>query len=443
MFGTDGVRGTPGRAPLDGETIARLGAATARVLARAGRGGARLLVVRDTRESGPGIEQHLARGVTQGGGTLVSAGVLPTPAAAFLASSDAFDGALVISASHNPFPDNGIKVLTADGQKASPSLETEIEGVVTDGAWRVSEDTASSVERRDLSESYRAFAMGVLAGGAASRKLRVAADCANGAMYEVAPAVLRDLGFDVVTLNAEPNGRNINEGCGSTHPEGLQAAVLAEGCDVGLAFDGDGDRVILVDPLGHLVDGDAMLFICASFLRARDRLPGNAVVATVMSNIGLEVALRAAEVEVQRCSVGDRQVRDAMVQHGIVLGGEQSGHLIFSELLPTGDGLLTALSVIRVLLETGRGLVSLRHGLEVYPQVLVNVVVRAKPDLVSEPKILQAIREAERTLGADGRVVVRYSGTEPLLRVMIEGRDQTTVQRLADTIADCARAQLG
>ena len=442
MFGTDGVRGTPGRAPLDAQTIARLGAATARVLAR-GAGGARLLAVRDTRESGPWIEEQLARGVTDQGGTLVTAGVLPTPAAAaLLAASDIFDGALVISASHNPFPDNGIKVLARDGEKASPRLEGELEGIVADGSWQVSVDAEVTIESRDFSGDYCAFAACVLAGCETQRRMRLAADCANGAMSDVAPRVLRDLGFDVVTLNVEPDGRNINEGCGSTHPEGLAHAVVAESCELGLAFDGDGDRVILVDGQGRVVDGDAMLFICASFLRSRDRLPGNAIVATVMSNIGLEVALRAAGVDVHRCAVGDRQVRDAMVDHGIVLGGEQSGHLIFSELLPTGDGLLTALSVIRVLLETGQNLVSLREGLEIYPQVLVNVVVRTKPDLVSEPKILQAIEEAERVLGAEGRVLVRYSGTEPLLRVMIEGREQATVQQLADSIADCARTRL-
>ena len=443
MFGTDGVRGTPGQPPLDARTISRLGAATARVLARDG-GGATLLTIRDTRESGPWIEEQLGRGVADRQGTLVSAGVLPTPAAAALLSTSAgFDGALVISASHNPFPDNGIKVLTADGEKASPGLETEIEAVVADGTWHVSSGTRPTVEPRNLTDDYRMFAARVLAGCDVRRPVRIAADCANGAMSHVAPQVLRDLGFNLVVLNVEPDGRNINAGCGSTHPEGLQQVVIAEGCELGLAFDGDGDRVILVDRQGRLVDGDAMLFICAGFLRRHDRLPGNAVVATVMSNIGLEAALRTAGVVVHRCQVGDRQVRDAMVEHGIVLGGEQSGHLIFSELLPTGDGLLTALSVIRIMLETGRDLVSLRQGLEIYPQVLVNVVVRAKPDLVSEPKIVSAIEQAERTLGRDGRVLVRYSGTEPLLRVMIEGRDQTIVQQLADAIADRARVLLG
>ena len=442
MFGTDGVRGTPGQNPLDAGTIARLGAATARVLAQGSRGAA-LLAARDTRESGPWIEEQLARGVTHQAGTLVSTGVLPTPAAAFLAASGGFDGALVISASHNPFPDNGIKVLTADGEKASPRLEAELEMVIADDSWGVSDSAKPIVERRDLSDDYRRFAARVLTDSGAVRSMRVATDCANGAMSRVAPELLRGLGFEVVAINAEPDGRNINKGCGSTHPEGLQQTVTAEGCELGLAFDGDGDRVIVVDHQGGLVDGDAMLFVCARFLCEQHRLPRNAVVATVMSNIGLEVALRTAGVTLHRCPVGDRQVRDAMVERGVTLGGEQSGHLIFSELLPTGDGLLTALSVVRVMLETGQDLVALRRGLEIYPQVLVTVAVRTKPDLVSEPRIVKAIEEAERTLGPDGRVLVRYSGTEPLLRVMIEGRDQVIVEQLAETIADQARVQLG
>ncbi len=354
-----------------------------------------------------------------------------------------FDGALVISASHNPYPDNGIKVLTADGEKASARLESKLGDLVADPSWHVPDDAVPAVDRRDLSADYLSFATGVLAGCDAMRPLRLAVDCANGAMSFVAPRVLREFGFDVVSLGTAPDGRNINEGCGSTHPEQLQEVVVTEGCDLGLAFDGDGDRVIMVDQHGALVDGDAMLFICAVALNARGELSDHAIVATVMSNIGLEIALRAAGVEVHRCPVGDRQVRDAMAERGIVLGGEQSGHLIFSTWLPTGDGLLTALSVIRVMLDRRADLASLRQGLDIFPQVLLNVRVRAKPDLGSEPTIGRAIEEAEDALGADGRVLVRYSGTEPLLRVMIEGRDEAMVQQLAGSIADAARARLG
>lgn len=440
MFGTDGVRGIPGQAPLDARTIARLGAAVARAL---GPGGAAFLAARDTRESGAWIEKCLGRGVAHARGTLASAGVLPTPAVACLVGSGAFAGGMVVSASHNPWPDNGIKVIAGDGDKASPALESEIEALVTDASWEVPAAGAAAPEPRDLSGAYRAHAAAVLADCGALPRLRIAVDCANGAMSAVAPRVLRELGFDVAALHAAPDGRNINRGCGSTHPEALQRAVVDRGCQLGLAFDGDGDRVILVDHTGAVVDGDAMLFICARFLNERGRLPGRAVVATVMSNVGLEIGLRAAGVAVHRCAVGDRQVRAEMLARGAALGGEQSGHLIFSELLPTGDGLATALSVIRVLVETGRDLADLRQDLEILPQAVRNVPVRVKPDLASEPRIADAIRRAEQTLGSTGRVLVRYSGTEPLLRVMIEGREAAAVRQLADTVAAEALDVLG
>ena len=440
MFGTDGVRGTPGQSPLDERTVTRLGGAVVRVLDGADT---RLLVARDTRESGPWIETRLARGVAAEEGVLVSVGVMPTPAAAFLVSSQGFDAALVISASHNPFPDNGIKVLTGEGEKASPDLETRIEQVVADQSWTVKTSAQPSVEVRDLTDVYLTHARTVLAGVDPLPPLRVAVDCANGATSVVAPRMLQQVGFDVIALNVDPDGHNINDNCGSTHPEDLQQAVKEQGCQLGLAFDGDGDRVILVDHHGDVVDGDAVLFICACYLNQHGRLPGNAVVATVMSNIGLELALRDAGVVMYRCPVGDRQVREAMIEHGVALGGEQSGHIIFADLLPTGDGLLTALSVIRVMSETGRHLADLRQALEVYPQVLLNVAVRAKPDLSREPAIAGAIQEAERTLAGQGRVLVRYSGTEPLLRIMIEGTDAATIRQLAETIAAHAGQRLG
>ena len=440
MFGTDGVRGTPGQSPLDERTITRLGGAVVRVLDGADT---TLLVARDTRESGPWIETHLARGVAAEEGVLVSVGVMPTPAAAFLVSSQAFDAAIVISASHNPFPDNGIKVLTGEGEKASPDLEARIEQLVADESWILKPSAQPSVEVRDLTDVYLTHARTVLSGVDPLLPLRVAVDCANGATSVVAPRMLQQVGFDVIALNVDPDGYNINDNCGSTHPEDLQQAVKEQGCQLGLAFDGDGDRVILVDHHGDVVDGDAVLFICARYLSQHGRLPGQAVVATVMSNIGLELSLRDAGVVMHRCPVGDRQVREAMVECGIALGGEQSGHIIFTDLLPTGDGLLTALSVIRVMSETGRHLADLRRDLEVYPQVLLNVAVRAKPDLTTEPEIADAIQEAERTLAGQGRVLVRYSGTEPLLRIMIEGTDAATIRQLAATIATHAARRLG
>ena len=440
IFGTDGVRGTPGEYPLDQVTIARLGASTVRVVnARHPK----FLVARDTRESGPWIERQIAAGVAAEHGTLISVGVMPTPAAAFLSASEGFDAAFVISASHNPFPDNGIKVLTGDGAKASPELEAQLSDAIRDTSWPPSFSQVEALETRDLTDVYATHARRVLSGAGHLASSRIAIDCANGAMSVVAPGVFRQLGFDVIALNAEPDGRNINQGCGSTHPEGLQEVVRSHGCRMGVAFDGDGDRAILVDDLGDVVDGDAMLFICATHLESNGVLPGSAVVATVMSNLGLEIALRRAGIVVHRCPVGDRQVLEEMRRRGTVLGGEQSGHIIFSDLLPTGDGLLTTLSVLKAMVDTRRDLSELRTGLEVYPQVLLNVRVRAKPDLETEPDITEAIRHAEATLGGDGRVLVRYSGTEPLLRVMIEGRDRVVVDDLAGAIATCARDRLG
>ena len=439
MFGTDGVRGTPGTFPLDGRTIARLGAAVVRVL---GPNEVTLLAARDTRESGPWIEQKLAQGVSAAGGRLVSAGVMPTPAVALVAATPRFNAALVISASHNPFYDNGIKLITNVGEKASLGLEARIETLVADESWTVEDRPVVSVENRDIGAIYTEYVASVL-GRKEVLNFRVAIDCANGATSVVAPIVFEQLGFDVVVINDKPNGRNINEQCGSTHIAGLQRVVLERDCRLGLAFDGDGDRVILVDHKGDEVDGDAMLLICARSLKARGQLTGDSVVATVMSNVGLEIALREAGITMHRCSVGDREVREAMIKNGAVLGGEQSGHLIFSEYLRTGDGLVTALTVMRIMIESGRELADLTGDFDVYPQVLVNVPVESKPDLNGEPDITRAIAQARRALSANGRVLVRYSGTEPFLRVMIEGRDTDAVRRWADKIATCARERLG
>lgn len=438
LFGTDGVRGTPGSPPLDERTIVRLGAATARLLGDHPT----LLVARDTRESGAWIEECLASGVLGAGGTVVSAGVVSTPVAAFVARSDRFDGAFVISASHNPFPDNGIKVLTREGEKLSREAEVQLASSIDDSSWDAPAGPWSYATET-LTEAYEAHAVDLLGNAGSLRGSRVAVDCANGATSVIAPRVLRAAGFDVVALNDEPNGRNINAECGSTHPDQLQRVVREQRCRMGIAFDGDGDRAILVDAAGDLVDGDAILFVCGRHLVSKGQLPGSGIVATVMSNIGLEVALRQVGVSLYRCPVGDRQVREEMRRRSLVLGGEQSGHIIFSESLPTGDGLLTSLSVLRIMHETGRELADLTARLEIFPQVLRNVRVQVKSDLKNEPEIMAAIEAAKEALGSDGRVLVRYSGTEPLLRVMIEGQDATLVSRLVDHIADQARARLG
>lgn len=440
LFGTDGVRGTPGTFPLDAVTIWRLGAAVVRELGASPQ----LLVGRDTRESGAWIERWLASGVTMAGGTLASVGVMSTPAVAHLVVSRGCHAGIVISASHNPFPDNGIKILMATGEKASRALEARIEA-------RVADDTLEPpvapppvpFEAINLTDNYVAKLRHIVSGTPRLDTWRIAVDCAHGATSAVAPGVLRELGFEVVALNTSSDGRNINAACGSTHPEELQTVVVERHCRLGLAFDGDGDRVILVDHRGALVDGDAVMFICARHLKSLGRLVGNAVVVTVMSNVGLEVALHDLGIAVHRCAVGDWHVREEMVRRGVGLGGEQSGHIIFADLLPTGDGLATALCVLRVIAETGRELADLAGDLKIFPQLLVNVPVKDKLAFDRVPEINQAILEAERQLAGEGRVLVRYSGTEPLLRIMIEGQDMAVVQRLADGIAEQARQQLG
>jgi len=454
LFGTDGVRGTPGTPPLDRETIARLGAALVRVLLDRGPGvdvparlsrwsprAPRLLVGRDTRESGEWIVRQLARGVTASGATLTDAGVLPTPAVAYLTAACGFDAGLAISASHNPYPDNGIKVLTSRGEKASEELEATIETVAADASWAAT-DEEPAIDRTDLTDRYVAHACRALADARALTACRIMLDCANGATSRVAPRVFTAVGLQVTTSHASPDGRNINQGCGSTHPEALAWAVAENRHQLGVAFDGDGDRAIFVDECGRIVDGDAILFICARHLKAQGRLVGNAVVATVMSNVGLELALRAEGIALTRCPVGDRYVMEELARRGLILGGEQSGHIIFREYLPTGDGIVTALATLQVMAETGRSLAELRQELVVYPQVLVNVRVRAKPDLAALADVQAAVGAAERRLGVNGRVLVRYSGTEPLLRIMIEGPDQATIQQLANAIADRVRARL-
>ena len=437
LFGTDGVRGTPGRHPLDAATIARLGAA----LAEQAGPGSRIVVGRDTRESGEWIERHLAGGMQAAGAEAVGVGVLPTPGVALL-SARGFDAGVVISASHNPVPDNGIKVLTATAEKVPRDVESRLEARVAAAAATPPPSPCAPAAEPALADQYVEHLTNGLAGAPRLDGCRVAVDCAHGATSRIAPLVLRRLGIAVVALNTEPDGRKINVGCGSTEPAPLQRAVVERGCRLGLAFDGDGDRVILVDHRGGIVDGDGVLFVCARHLRAAGRLDSDDVVATVMSNIGLELSLGRAGIAMHRAPVGDRNVRDEMRRLGVRLGGEQSGHVIFSDRLPTGDGLATGLEVLRVMAETGRELADLTAELETYPQQLVNVRVDRQPDLDGVPGLRAVVRNAEERLGERGRVVVRYSGTEPLLRILIEGPEAGTVRELAAMIADRARRDL-
>jgi phosphoglucosamine mutase len=440
LFGTDGVRGVAGTAPLDSDTVARLGAALVRVLPH--RGAGRILVGRDTRESGDWIEAALARGVASQGAQLVSTGVVPTPAVAYLTGSRDFDAGLVISASHNPFQDNGIKVFSGHGQKFAEAQERDIEVLVADRDFLVDPAAPATVTREDLVGAYLEHARLALPATGALAGARIGLDCANGATATVAPRLFHELGFDVVAIGVEPDGRNINLDCGSTHPERLSALVTKESLRFGVAFDGDGDRAILIDAGGKVVDGDAVLYLCARHMRSGGRLNGDAIVATVMSNIGLEIALRDVGIGMLRCPVGDKYVMEELVRRGLSLGGEQSGHVIFSEHLFTGDGIVTALSVVRAMVDTGRELSALAGELVTYPQVLVNVRVKEKKALDSVPAIKAVTDVVETRLTGAGRLLVRYSGTEPLLRIMIEGKDQREIQGWADEIAAAVRAHL-
>ena len=443
LFGTDGVRGRAGEYPLDHETVARLGAALVRVLQPRHQGPVTFVVGRDTRESGDWIARELARGVRSENGRMVSAGIVPTPAVAYLARSSDFDAGLVISASHNPFEDNGIKVFSGQGEKFSEKLERQVEQIVADASWTVGGSGNDPVPETNLVGSYIAHTLESLPQPHRLGRLHLALDLANGATTSAAPLAFGRLGFDLELCGANPDGRNINLECGSTHPGALSALVREKGCRLGVAFDGDGDRAIFVDGNGDIVDGDAVLLMCAREMKKQGRLAGNAVVATVMSNIGLELALKESGIELVRTAVGDKYVMEEMLKRGLSLGGEQSGHIIFSDHLFTGDGIATALNVLRVMADTGRELADLASELIAYPQVLVNVRVRERKDLSTVAPVADAMRRVEQRLLGTGRLLVRYSGTEPLLRIMIEGKDQQEIQHMASSIAAVVKRELG
>jgi phosphoglucosamine mutase len=441
LFGTDGVRGVAGAYPLDPPTICRLGAALVRTID--GDRPARLIIGRDTRESGEWIARELARGATGLGASVTDAGVMPTPGVAFLARALEVDLGVVLSASHNPYTDNGIKVFSGRGEKFGEKEERAVEGLIADTGWQTPSNDAMTMTPGAFVRPYLDHLRRLLPTAGILQGARVAVDMANGATTATAPALFSELGLRLVTLGDRPDGRNINLGCGSTHPAQLASEVVAAGCRLGVAFDGDGDRAIFADHRGHIVDGDAVLLLLAIYYKERKRLPHSTVVATVMSNIGLEIALQRHGITLIRTPVGDKYVMDEMLRGGYALGGEQSGHVILTEHLPTGDGMATALAVLRVMAETGKDLSELAAGLVTFPQTLVNVRVREKRPIDSVPEIQAAITRVEAALTGRGRVLVRYSGTEPLLRVMIEGEDQSSVQAWAEEIAEAIRSTIG
>ena len=440
LFGTDGVRGVAGEWPLDERTVTRLGAALVRALPQ--KHAPRIIVGRDTRESGAWIEQALAAGAASEGAHVTSVDVVPTPVVAYLAGALDFDLGVVLSASHNPYADNGIKVFSGHGQKFGEPAERAVEAVVADESWSVPAGVTPQIERRPLVDAYLAHVSRLQPSVTRLRGTRVAVDMANGATTTTAVRVFERLGLELVKLGDRPDGRNINLDCGSTHPQGLARAVVESGCRLGIAFDGDGDRAIFVDHTGRIVDGDAVLLILARARQREGRLAHETVVATVMSNIGLEIALRNHGIRLVRTGVGDKYVMEEMTRGGFVLGGEQSGHIILAEHLPTGDGVATALALLGVLEETGQSLADLAGELVTYPQTLVNVRVREKVPVASVPAVAEVIRRVEATIDGQGRVLVRYSGTEPLLRIMIEGPTQASVDGWAEDIAAAVRTHL-
>jgi len=446
LFGTDGVRGIANVEPMTSETALRLGRAVAYVSKRSPHRH-KILIGKDTRLSGYMLETAMASGICSMGVDVLLVGPLPTPGIAFLTRSLRADAGVVISASHNPFQDNGIKFFSPAGFKLPDDLEAEIERLVLSDSIDTLRPTATEIGKAfridDAVGRYNVFAKNTFPRHLTLDGVTLAIDCAHGAGYKVAPEVLEELGARVVGLGVDPNGENINANVGALHPQSLQEAVKLSGAQVGIALDGDADRCILVDERGEVVDGDDILAILATELHARGELKRGALVATVMSNLGLHTALRERGITIVTTPVGDRYVVEELVKGGYNLGGEQSGHIVFLDHNTTGDGLITALAVLALLVEKGQPLSQLRKVMTRFPQVLVNLRVASKPDVTSLPKVAQCVAEAERTLGERGRVLVRYSGTEPLLRVMIEGEREPQIRTLADRIVDAARDAIG
>ncbi len=435
-FGTDGVRGRVGEAPMTVEFALRLASAAARVLAP---DGGTALVGKDTRLSGYMFEAALEAGFVAAGVDASLIGPLPTPGIAYLTQRFGCRFGVVISASHNLYEDNGIKFFDASGSKLSDEVEHRIEELI-DGPVLTRESTAlGRATRVDKSRvEYQRFCASTVPAGTDLEGLKVVIDCAHGASYKVAPRVLADLGAEIIPIGCSPNGRNINLRCGSTSPELLQLTVSGVQADVGIALDGDGDRLVMVDHLGRLVDGDRLLYVIAHDRLACGELKGP-VVGTVMSNLGLEQALRADGIEFLRAAVGDRYVLEVLRRHGGMLGGETSGHLLCLDRTTTGDGLVSALQVLAAMKRSGRSLAELSAGMPHFPQVMVNVRVSQRIDPQRSPAIQQAVQRVEAALGRAGRVVLRASGTEPLIRVMVEGEDEAVVTRHANELADVVR----
>jgi len=452
LFGTDGIRGIPGTYPLDDATLERVGFALGEYLLAHGlkKGDrARVLIGRDTRESGPHIAERITMGLGAAGAEGVSAGVLTTPGVAWLVSREGFSAGVVISASHNPYHDNGVKLISASGMKFPDAVEAEIEGAILSPKSAASggrgRDNRTEIDHsgdEKLHEDYLAGLREAVLPGAKLGGMKIVLDCANGAASKLAPQLFRSLGASVTAINNVPDGRNINTECGSLHPHHMQNAVVEAGAALGVAFDGDADRAIFATSSGTLVNGDGVLLAVGRYLKSTGKLKGGAIVGTTMANLGLERALDKSGLKLTRTDVGDRYVLEEMLRTGANLGGEQSGHILFLEDATTGDGMLTAIKMASLISIAG-SLDTLVADLKIFPQKIVNVPVRSKPALESLPEVVRALKEAETALGRSGRVVLRYSGTEPLARVMVEAEREEDVRRWSEALAAALRTAVG
>lgn len=455
LFGTDGIRGVAGKYPLDEKTVESIGFALVSNLASDLGRAPHIVIGRDTRQSGPQIERALAQSAASAGAAVESAGVITTPGVAFITRTAPFDAGVVISASHNPYRDNGIKVFSPTGKKLADEMERRIESDIQKRIAQMGDSFANADsapvkapdsfqhKESEYEQQYLAYLENEAGRGLSLEGLKIGLDCANGAAYRIAPELFERLGASISVISNKPDGRNINEGCGSLHLETLQRLVNENKLDLGIAFDGDADRALFVDSKGELVDGDATLFALADYLKSRGQLAADTVVATVMSNIGLELALKQKGIELARAPVGDRFVLEELLARGATLGGEQSGHIIFPNISLAGDGIITAIELIRAMRDCHCSLRELTAGMKRYPQILVNVRVTSKPNLETLPEVKAVIDRLESELQGRGRLLVRYSGTENLARVMIEGEDQQRIEQQANQLADSIRQAIG
>jgi phosphoglucosamine mutase len=446
LFGTDGVRGVANLEPMTSEIAMQLGRAAAHIfMRRAGRH--QVVIGKDTRLSGYMLESALTSGICSMGVDVLLVGPLPTPAIAFLTRSLRADAGVVISASHNPYQDNGIKFFSNEGFKLPDDVEARIEQLIISDEIKHLRPTADAIGKAyrigDAEGRYIEFVKRSLPRDLDFQGIKLVVDCANGAAYKVAPAVLRELGADIEIIANTPDGMNINDHCGAVHPERLQEAVRRHGAHIGIALDGDADRAIFVCEQGEIIDGDHVMAALGLDLHGQGRLAAQTVVGTVMSNFGLEIAMKKAGIQLMRTPVGDRYLMERMLADGYNFGGEQSGHFIFLDHNTTGDGLISALQILSLMKRTGKPLSELAKAMTAVPQILLNVKVKHKPDLNQIPDIQQAIKSAEATLNGSGRVLVRYSGTEALLRIMVEGERDSTIREVADHLADIVRARIG